>query len=106
MFYDKEIDILTASTGHTDDDGIYHAGGESTLKTIYADVQPYSSDLLYRDYGFSEQVTKRAFCDIDTNLKNGVYIRYKEPYESSQTRYKIKKIIPWDNYMELMLNAE
>lgn len=106
MFYDKEIDILEISEGNTDDDGVYHAGVESTTKTIHADVQPYSSDLFYRDYGFKEQVTKRIFCDIDTNLFNGVYIRYKEPYESSKTRYKIKKIIPWDNYMELMLNAE
>jgi len=106
MFYDKEIDILGLSQGYTDDDGIYHPGEVIVTTTIPCDVQPYSSDLLYRDYGYNEQVTKRVFCDINSILKSGVYVSYKEPYESEATRYKIKRIIPWDDYMELMLNAE
>lgn len=97
MFYDKELEILGISEGYTDDYGIYHPGQEILIKTIDCDVQPYSADLLYREYGYSEQVTKRAFCDIDPVLKIGGYVRYKNQ------KYIIKKIIEWDDYIELML---
>mgnify|MGYP006900758935 FL=1 len=97
MFYDKRIEILGTSEGYTDDWGIYHPGQEIPIKTIDCDVQPYSAELLYRDYGYNEQVTKRAFCDIDPLLKTGGYVRY------NNQKYIIKKIIEWDDYVELML---
>lgn len=100
MFYDKEIDVLTISEGYTDDYGIYHPGVEAVLKTIFCDVQPYSTERLYRDYGYNVKCTKRVFCEIDTALDVGAYVRYKGD------KYIINKVIDYDDYLELMINAE
>ncbi len=101
MFYDKILRLLAITEGYLDDLGIYHAGTETVLKTIPCDIQPYSSELLYRDYGYREQVTKRFFCDLDSDIKNGSAVM-----DEAGQRYIIKKIIQWDDYMDVMLYGE
>ncbi|SHK42235.1 hypothetical protein [Desulforamulus aeronauticus] len=98
MFYNKSLSLLTISEGTVDDLGIYHVGIETVLKTIPCDIQPYSSELLYRDYGFREQVTKRVFCNLDSDIKNGSIV-----IDEAGQRYMVKKIIEWDDYMDVML---
>lgn len=100
MFYNKEIDILTIGEGYLDEDGIYHEGTETLLKSISCDVQPYSKDRLYRDYGFNEEVKFRVFSDIDPAIKNGVKINYKGE------KFKIVRVIEWDNFFEWVINDE
>jgi hypothetical protein len=100
MFYNKEIEILQTTPGTIDDDGIYHAGEDSTLKTISCDVQPYSRDRLYRDYGFDEDVKFRVFSDIHTDIRNGVKVEYQGD------EYKIVKVICWDDFLDWMINDE
>ena len=101
MFYDKKLQLLTIGQGYTDDDGIYHKGEEGVLKSIDCDIQPYSSELLYRDYGYQEQVTKRVFCDLNSDIKNGIFVK-----DEAEKRYKIKKIIPWDDYLVVVIDDE
>ncbi len=97
MFYDKELKVLSESEGYTDDYGIWHDGEVTDLKTIYADVQPYSSELCYKDYGYRVQCTKRVFCDIDIDIVEGTLLKIETK------RFKTMKIIRWDSYMELMI---
>lgn len=101
MFYNKSLNLLTTTAGYLDDWGVYHEGEESVLKTIQCDIQPYSSELLYREYGYQEQVTKRVFCDLDSDIKNGISV-----IDANNNRFKIVKIIEWDDYMDVMLNEE
>lgn len=100
MFYTKQIEILQTGAGAVDDDGIYHDGEDSTLKTVYCDVQPYSRDRLFRQYGYDENVEFRVFSNIDTDIKNGVKVKYKDD------NFKIVKVIEWDDYMEWFINGE
>lgn len=99
MLYDKEIKVLTEEEGYTDDYGIWHDGEKQIVKTIYGDVQPYSSELLYKDYGFRVQCTKRVFCDVDSGIHEGTLLEIKE------VEYKVMKIIEWNSYMELMIDG-
>lgn len=101
MFYDKILNLLTNTEGYIDDWGIYHEGTESVLKTIDCDIQPYSGELLYREYGYQEQVTKRVFCDIDDDIKVGMFVT-----DSNEKKYKIIKVIDWDDYLDVMLDDQ
>lgn len=100
MFYTKYLQIIEESEGYLDDWGIWHPGEETVVKTICCDIQPYSAERLYRDYGYQIEVTKRVFCNPDPIITVGTICKYKEE------RYVVKKVIEWDDYWELMLNAE
>lgn len=99
MFYTKYLNLIAVSDGYVDEWGIYHKGVETVLKTIPCDIQPYSSELLYREYGYQEQVTKRVFCDLDSALVNGAIVE-----DITDKRYMVKRIIPWDDYLDVMLD--
>lgn len=97
-FYGKEIQVIGQGEGYLDDSGIWHDGTETVIKTIPCDVQPYTKELAYKDYGFTVDCTKRVFCDPDTDLQNGVKVQYNgEPYV-------IVKLIDWDDYYDIMLD--
>lgn len=98
MFYNKTIELLGFTEGYVDDNGIYIKGTETTLKTIECDVQPYSSQLLYQDYGYQEQCTKRVFLEPDNDFMVGKKIRYNGKL------FKIVRVIEWDSYYQLMLD--
>lgn len=100
MFDDKEIDILAFAESTTDKYGNTIKGQESTVKTIKCDVQPYSKIMLTRDYGYDENVIYRVFCDFDNLLETGKTIKYKG------NNYVITKIIPWDDFCEVMIDNE
>lgn len=98
MFYDKEISIYDIDEGTTDSFGIYHDGEDVLISAFDVDAQPYSSDLLYKQYGYTEQVTKRVFMDVDDRIKLGLKVVYKDK------PYTIKQIVEWDTHFELMLD--
>lgn len=100
MFYDDKIDILGYTEGYLDDMGIWHEGQKETINTIECDVQPYSKELAYRDYGFQENVVYRVFSDPNSNIIVGNKCKYKG------NRYIIKKVIDWDDYLEWMIDNE
>lgn len=101
MFYNKEIKILAVEDGEVDDLGIYVLGDiEDESKTIECDVQSYSKERLYQDYGFSDDVTFRVFCDPNPDLETGVLVEYCSKI------YKIKRIIKWDDYWILAIGSD
>lgn len=98
MFRDKEIKIYRKTPGRYDENDIYIPGEPKFIKIIECDVQPYSDELLYKNYGYKEQVTKRVFCDNDEEIKKGDIVEYKD------NEYIIKRIIgEWSNHMEMMI---
>ncbi len=98
MFYDKPIEILGKTEGYLDDAGIWHPGQEEGIKKrLMVDVQPYSKELAYRDYGFTEEVTYRIFSDVDNLIQVGTKISYRGK------RFIINKVIDWDDHLEWMV---
>lgn len=97
MFYDKEISIL-GDTGYLDDNGLWVDEDSTVIKTIQADVQPYSNKLAHIDYSFDKDVKYRVFCDIEPLLELGTQINYKDNI------YYIVEIKDWDDYLILLLD--
>ncbi|ERI90990.1 hypothetical protein HMPREF1982_03552 [Clostridiales bacterium oral taxon 876 str. F0540] len=95
MFYDKKVGIHNKTEG-TKVNGVYIPGKLQWVKDIYVDIQPYSTALLLKDYGYNIEVTKRIFSDIEANIKIGTILKY------NLDEYEVRKIIPWDDYMEVM----
>lgn len=99
------IEIYQNGSGTTDDYGNYVSGVPQTIKdNISCDMQPYSTERLQKDYGFNIEVTKRVFMGIDKNIVDLIEIQHKTLYlKDGNTTYEIRKIIAWDNYMEVMI---
>lgn len=78
---------------------------QQTVKSnISCDMQPYSTEKLQRDYGFNIEVNKRVFMDLDTNIVDLVENKKKTLYlKDNNTVYEIRKIVPWDSFMEVMV---
>jgi hypothetical protein len=97
MFYDKEIEIFAKGETTKNIYGGTVIGQSIYIKTILGDVQPYSKELLVKEYGYDIQVSNRVFIDLDSLVTEGKILKYKN------VDYEIKKIIEWDDYMELMI---
>ncbi|SKA99353.1 hypothetical protein SAMN05443428_13519 [Caloramator quimbayensis] len=95
MFYNKEIEVWNKSESYRDADGIWHEGEYTKIKTKMADIQPYSTERLKKEYGYEIGVTRRLFCDLDDDIKINSVIKYKND------EMEVEKIIEWDNYMEV-----
>lgn len=77
---------------------------QEVKENISGDMQPYSTEKLQKDYGFNIDITKRVFMDLDTNTVDLVEKQHKTLYlKDGNQNYEIRKIIPWDTYMEVML---
>lgn len=98
--YNTQIDIYNQPIGNLDDAGIWHDEPEAVLKTIDCDVQPYSKERAYQDYGFTVECTKRMFCDVDTDLQIGITVAFNNEF------YTIQKIVEWDDYYNVLLNNQ
>ncbi|HBP64156.1 MAG TPA: hypothetical protein DD730_07770 [Desulfosporosinus sp.] len=83
MFYETKIEILQSPE-------------DIPIKTIDADVQPYSGSVDF-DYGLSLELSKRVFCDADTEISEELYCRIDTVY------YKILDIKGWRDHMEIFL---
>lgn len=83
MFHDTKIEILQSP------DAV-------PIKTIYADVQPYSAKVAF-DYGITLEISKRAFCDVDEEINDESYFRIDDVY------YKVLNVKGWNDHMEVLL---
>lgn len=68
----------------------------SYIKSIYADIQPFSKELSFED-GFQIDISNRMFCDIDSSIIKSSYL------EINYEKYKVMEIKKWDDYLELHL---
>jgi len=83
MFYDTEVQILQSPE-------------DLQIITINADVQPYTGSVDF-DYGLSLELSKRVFCDADTEISDQLYCRIDTVY------YKVLDIKEWSDHMEIFL---
>jgi len=98
MFYNKNLDLWNTIAGHKGTNNVWVKGSDAFVKDINVDIQPYSSELLKKEYGLDEECTKRLFTDVDTNIKMGSVLKDN----SEKINYLVNAIIPWDDHMELM----
>ena len=83
MFYDTKIEI-------------YENLDSTYIKTIYADVQPFSETVTF-NYGLSLEISKRVFCDLDKEINEDSYFRIKDDL------YKTLNIKERSDYMEVYI---
>ena len=87
-----------ARLGAKDEHGEWVEGIPTWVKDIEVDIQPYSRTRLMRDYGFDIECTNRIFTnDVDTDIKVNTVIMW------GSLTFKVQKIIPWENYMEVVV---
>ncbi len=96
-FYTKYITLLK-QTGY-----MYHGswvdGEYKDYKQIECDVQPSNRELVYKEYGYYIDCSKRVFCD-KCELKEGDYIKYRDNI------YKVVKLIEWDDYFDIFIKEQ
>lgn len=99
MFYDKEIELYKRGTTKNSIGQIVNSE-PIFIKSMMVDIQPYSIEEAKKDYGYTIECNKRMFCDIEEIYINSNIINY------IGKNYEITKIIEWDDYLEVMLNAK
>lgn len=98
MFYDFQVEIYNRLPS-TKVNGVTIPGALVLIKTIDVDMQPYSTELLIKQYGYNIECNKRIFMDFDPAIKVGTILQYTNP-QNTVEKYEVKKIINWD-YLEL-----
>jgi hypothetical protein len=83
MFNDTKLEMLESSN-------------LTVIKTIDADVQPFSKSLSFED-GYILEITHRAFCDKDAQLELCRYVRVDGQI------YVVLDSKEWSDYTELFL---
>jgi hypothetical protein len=96
FFYNKEI-ILLKETGGGMYHGVMQKGVLSPYKTISCDVQPANRDLIFKEYGYYIDCTKRVFCDVDLEITDGSMIEFRGK------QFKINKMVEWDDYLDIFM---
>ena len=99
MFYDKIIKLYKKKDGYFNNKKIWIEGDLEYQRDIESDVQPYSKQLLLKEYGYSIECQKRVFCDPDIKIEMFDVVKYLDDF------YKIVKIVEWEEYWELMLDG-
>ena len=102
MLKNFNVDIFNKSSGEKVN-GIYISVTLNHLKNIDCDLQPYSTELLIKNYGWNIAVNKMILIDyFDKDIKIGTIIKYTNKQNVTES-YEVKKFIPWGNYMEVFL---
>ena len=96
FFYDKEI-VLMKETGGSLLHGTWQEGTLVPYKTISCDVQPANKELIFKDYGYYIECTKRVFCDPDPEIVNDALVTY------NGIQFSITKVIEWDDYYDVFM---
>lgn len=79
--------------------GITIPGVLTFVKNVDCDIQPYSTALLLKTYGYNIEVNKRIFMDFDADVKIGTVFYYTNP-QGIVEKYEVKTVIQWD-YLEV-----
>ena len=79
--------------------GITIPGALVLIKTIDVDMQPYSTELFIRQYGYNIEVTKRFFIEDVSDIKIGTVLQY------GTEKHEVKKIISWDVFEVMTLEV-
>lgn len=90
------VSVYNKEEGYKDEYGAFVEGDLKFIKSKFVDIQPYSTELLLKDYGYNIEVSRRIFDEIDEDIKIGTILQYKDE------QYEARKIINWDDYREVM----
>lgn len=98
MFKNYTVEIWNKAAS-TKINGITIPGVLTFVKNVDCDIQPYSTALLLKTYGYNIEVNKRIFMDFDTDVKIGTVFYYTNP-QGIVEKYEVKTVIQWD-YLEV-----
>ncbi|MCH3962688.1 MAG: hypothetical protein LKE46_00200 [Clostridium sp.] len=101
MLQNFTVGIYVKTEGHQDSHGSWVPGEDQHIKDIDCDIQPYSQELLLKEYGYNIEVNKRIFVDYyEPLIKIGIILKYVN--KRGETEVYEVKAIPWDDeYMEV-----
>jgi len=80
-------------------DGVTIPGDLALVRTIDCDMQPYSTELFLRQYGYNIEVTKRFFIEDIADIAIGTVLMY------GTERHEVKQIISWDVFEVMTLEV-
>lgn len=98
FFHTQEITLVSEAEGKLYH-GTYVEGEKTPNKVIACNVQPSGREQFYKEYGYYIEVQYTAFCDVDTDIKEGATVLYEG------VEYTIKKLVDWHSYYILYLGA-
>lgn len=101
MTFNDRLELYNFSEGSFDKMGIYKVGEALPPKTIFCDIQNYSTEKFYKNFGYEEEVTNRIFCFIDKNINMNSLLKTKD-----NKSIEIKKINKYKDYLELFVNEK
>lgn len=101
MTSNSTVGVYKSAPG-TKVNGIFIPGELTYVKDMDLDIQPYSTALLLKQYGYNIEVNKRIFIDhFDSDIKVGTVLKYTDKYGTDVSL--TVRVIPWDDgYMEVM----
>lgn len=94
MFADYKVGVWNRGPS-TKVGGITIPGVLAWVRDVMCDIQPYSTALLLRTYGYNIEVNKRVFLDFDPDVKIGTVFYYTNP-QGVLEKYEIKTLVNWD----------
>lgn len=97
MKCNKILPLYTKGGGQVDDAGNWIPGQGMFVRNVSMDFQPYSTELLLKDYGYNIEVTNRLFIQNAVDIKIGMY------FIEDNIEYEVRKVVPWDTYSEVMI---
>ncbi len=92
--FNNTVMEIVELTDYNDYENTYN---KVTLGTVNGDLQPYSGELLMRDYGRNKECQKRFFCGQNSNIQEGVYLKAEGVY------YMVVYVAKWDMGLTVML---
>jgi hypothetical protein len=101
MIKRDRVGIYNKTEGQKNEYGVWVEGELEFIKNIDVDIQPYSTELLLKEYGYNIQVTKRIFADSDPNINIGTVLKYLNKQNIIEN-YDVRQIIDWDTHIEVM----
>ena len=93
MYNNFSVDIWNMGP-NTKEGGITIPGVLTFVRKIQCDMQPTSTELLIKAYGYDTPVTRRFFIDDYEGVSIGTILVI------NGEKHEIKKAIPWDNYLD------
>lgn len=98
MFYNKKLEIYDTKKGHLTSSGVWVEEEQNILlESIPCDIQPYTNDLAYKQYGYDGNVSYKIFCNNNRNLKLNNIIGFND------NLFRIVVCKKWDDYTILVV---
>lgn len=99
--------LYKKGVGTENSHGDWVTGNDIFVKNICVDKQPYNSELLLKNYGYTIDVTNRLLYEhfgLDTDIKINNLLKVMDVDGVTELEvYEIRKYIPWDIYTDIFV---